>query len=122
MIIQLARFNIYLVLGLAVGLVAGCKTDEESKREKERSTFQLRQESNPDPMGRTEQISVYREHPVRFVVSRVPFLNEAQVKEAKVIDVVGGFALRIEFDKEGALLLEEYTSATRGGHIAVFSQ
>ena len=119
MVIRLNRFNIYLVL--LVVLAAGCKT-AESKHEKEVSTLQLRQEANPDPTGRTEQIAVYREHPVKFTVSRAPFLTESKVKEAKVIDVVGGFALRIAFDKEGAMLLEEYTAATRGRHIAVFSQ
>ena len=121
MSIRRNRFNIYLAVCLIFGLTAGCQT-EQSKRDKEVSTLQLRQEVNPDPMGRTEQISVDRDHPVKFTVSRVPFLNESNVKEAKVIEVVGGFALRIEFDKEGSWLLEEYTSATRGRHIAVFCQ
>src|SRR5262249_39514873 len=90
--------------------------------EKQLSTFQLHQEMNPDPMGRTQQIAVYREHPVSFTVSKEPFLNQGNVKEAKVIDVMGGFALRIEFDQEGSMLLEQYSSASRGRHIAAFSQ
>src|SRR6266581_5839716 len=111
MIIRADRFNIYLILYMAAGLAAGCKT-EESQRNKQLSTVQLHQEMNPDPMGRTEQVAVYREHPIGFVVSKEPFLNQGNVKEAKVIDVMGGFALRIEFDQEGSLLLEQYSSAT----------
>src|SRR5436190_1878524 len=121
MIIRPNRFNIYLILCFAVGLTAGCKT-EESQRNKQLSTIQLHQEMNPDPMGRTEEIAVYREQPVSFIVSKEPFLNHASIKEAKVIDVMGGFALRIEFDQEGSLLLEQYSSASRSRHIAVFSQ
>ena len=111
-----------LVIGLAVGLGAGCQTTPESKQEKQLSTLQLRQETNPDPTGRTESVAVYREHPMTFTVSKEPFLNQANLKEAKVVDTLGGFALRLEFDKEGGLLLEEYTSAGRGRHIAVFCQ
>ena len=39
-----------------------------------------------------------------------------------MIDVVGGFALRIRFDHPGTALLEEYTAANHGRKIAVFSQ
>lgn len=121
------RFSIfhrllYLILCLAVGVALGCKTSEESKRKKQLSTLQLRQETNPDTMGRTESVAVYREHPVSFTVYKEPFLNEANVKAAKVVDTLGGFALRIEFDKEGSMLLEQYSSASLGRHILIFSQ
>jgi preprotein translocase subunit SecD len=55
-------------------------------------------------------------------VQKMPFLNESNVSGAKVVDVVGGFALRIQFDHAGAALLEQYTVANRGRKIAVFSQ
>jgi preprotein translocase subunit SecD len=35
---------------------------------------------------------------------------------------VGGFALRIQFDHRGTILLEEYTTANRGRMVAIFSQ
>jgi len=125
MIVRWDRFNFYLFLCVAVSLAAGCKTSEESKQEKELTRLQLRQETraNPlDPMGHTESVAVYRAHPVTFTVSKEPFLSEAYVKDAKVVDTLGGFALRIEFDKEGSMLLEQYCSANLGRHIAVFSQ
>ena len=31
-----------------------------------------------------------------------------------MIDVVGGFAIRIQFDREGTFLLEEHSIANRG--------
>jgi hypothetical protein len=121
MMIRRNRFNIYLVLCAIVAFSAGCKT-EEGNRKKQLSTLQLHEEANPDVTGRTEAVQVYREHPVTFTVTKVPFLAESHIKEAKVVEVVGGFALRIDFDKEGEMLLEQYTSAGRGRHIAVFSQ
>jgi preprotein translocase subunit SecD len=36
--------------------------------------------------------------------------------------VVGGFALRIQFDHAGTALLEQYSASNRGKKIAVFCQ
>lgn len=114
------RFNLYLALLVALGLVSSCKsTGSEDK--KVLSTLRLHQEMNPDPMGRTEKVEVYRESPIQFTVDKTPFLTEASVKEAKVIDVTGGFALEIQFDRQGSWLLEQYTSKP-SRHILVASQ
>ncbi len=126
MMIGWQRFNLYLMLVLGPGLICGCHTSEskraESKSKKIVALLHLHQENNPDASERTQQIAVYRDHPVTFTVDRAPFLTEGAIKEAKVIDTVGGFALSIQFDRQGSWLLEQYTSANRGRHIAVFSQ
>jgi hypothetical protein len=72
-------------------------------------------------MGRTREVQVYREHPVTFTVAD-PILSEASVKKAQIVDAVGGFALRLDFDKEGSWLLEQYTSGNTGKHLVIFSQ
>jgi len=51
-----------------------------------------------------------------------PFLSEEFVASAKVVDEVGGFALRIQFDHQGATMLEQITTENRGRKIAIFSQ
>ena len=114
-------FNLYLVLVLAVGLVCGCHT-AEGKRKQVLSTLRLHQEVNADASGRSQQVTVYRDRPVAFTVDRAPFLTESNVKAAKIIEAVGGFALSIQFDREGSWLLEQYTAANKGRHTAVFSQ
>jgi preprotein translocase subunit SecD len=121
MMIRAVRFNLYLILALAWGIGLGCKS-ADSQQKKLLSTLRLHQEINADPLGRSETEEVYRENPVRFTVDKVPFLTEANVKEAKVIDVTGGFALEIQFDRQGSWLLEQYTAASRGKHILVTSQ
>jgi preprotein translocase subunit SecD len=55
-------------------------------------------------------------------VEKTTCLNESNVSEARVVDVVGGFALRIQYDHAGTALLEQASTANRGKRIAVFSQ
>lgn len=121
MMIRWKRFNIYLFVALAVVLACGCQT-AESLRKKQLATLHLHIQAPPDPAGMTQQIPVYREHPMMLRVSREPFLTEANVKEAKVLDAVGGFVLSIQFDRQGTWLLEQYTGANLGRHLAIFSQ
>ena len=116
------RFNIYLAVALAAASVCGCRTSAESKAKKELSTLRLHLESGRDVSVTSEVVPVYREHPYMVSVDKMPFLNESDVASAKVVDVVGGFALRIQFNHSGTATLEQYTIANRGRKIAVFSQ
>jgi len=114
------RFNIYLALALV--LLCGCQSPE-TKRKKALSTFRIHLEANPfTPAEQTEEISVPRSNPVKFIVQKAPLLTEEFVKEAKLADVRGGFALRVQFDRRGTWLLEQYTTGNMGKHFAIFSQ
>ena len=115
-------FNIYLALALALAAVCGCKIVGEITSKKLLCAFHLHLEANRDGTKANEPVPIYREKPVMINVDKIPFLTETSVAEAKVIDVVGGFALRIRFDHPGTALFEEYTTANRGRRIAVFSQ
>lgn len=121
MIIQLKRFNIYLMLALMLSLLCGCSS-EASKRKKRVSTFRVHAEMNPDAMGRTQKVQVYRAQPFWLTVGKEPFLTEQLIKEAKVVEVLGGYALQVQFDRQGSWLLEQYTAAMRGKHLGIFSQ
>jgi hypothetical protein len=126
MLIRRVGFNLYLVAAFGLFLISGCKTadkhDEKKQDKKILSTLRLHLEAHSDPMGRTETAEVYRANPIQFTIDKEPFLSEAQVKEAKVVDVTGGFALQVKFDRQGSWLLEQYTSANRTKHILVMSQ
>ena len=124
MMIRSNRFNLYLVLLLAVALLPACETD--NGQSKLFSTLRLHQEiraEKADPTVHTETAEVYRANPMKFTVDQNPFLSEGSVKEAKVVEVNGGgFALEIQFDQQGSWLLEEFTSGNPGKHIAILSQ
>jgi preprotein translocase subunit SecD len=118
MIIRAARFNIYLSFLAAGLLVTGCHT---AKHEKQLATLRIHLEVTATPMDFSTEVPVYRKKPVMVTVDKEPFLTEGDVAAAKVVDIRGGFALQIEFDHSGTMLLEEYTTANPGRHMAVFS-
>ena len=55
-------------------------------------------------------------------VEKEPCLTEVHIKSAKVIDIIGGFALNIQFNREGTWLFEQYTTSNRGRRFAVLAQ
>jgi preprotein translocase subunit SecD len=115
------RFNIYLLTALALVLVCSCRT-AEGKRKKALATLQLRQEITRDSTGRGETVTVHKDPLITMTVDPTPFLTDANVKKAKVVEVPGGYALSIQFDRQGAWLLEQFTASSLGRHIAIFSQ
>lgn len=117
------RFNGYLLpaLTLALALVCGCRT-EEGKREKALSTFHVFVEVNQDAAQRSRPVPIYRNAPSTVNIEAEPFLTEANVSEARVVEAVGGFAIRIRLDRRGTWLLEQYTVANKGKHLAIQTQ
>ena len=116
------RFNIYLLVTLAAALACGCQSPAERQAKKALSTLRLHLESGSDRTKTTESIPVYREKPMWVNVQKTPFLSEANVTTASVVDEVGGYSLRIQFDDDSKVLLEECTTRNRGRRIAIFSQ
>ena len=116
------RFNIYLAVALAAVVAGGCRTSPESKAKKQLSTLRLHLETGRDASVTSETVPIYRQHPYMITVDKMPFLNEANVADARVVEGRGGFALRIQFDHAGKSMLEQYTTDNRGRRFAVFSQ
>jgi preprotein translocase subunit SecD len=109
------------ILGLAALLAAGCQSPE-SKKHEHLATLQLHLEGGMDATNRTETAVISQEPLIQFTVEKAPFLSEGDIKEAKVVDMVGGFSLRLEFDRRGGWLLEQYTLVNRGKHFAIYCQ
>jgi len=115
------RFNIYLTVALTAAFVPGCQTTTSS-RKKEVSTLRLHLETNPVETAGNLAVPVYRANPVMVCIEKMPFLEERNVAEAKIVDALGGFAIQIQFDHEGTWLLEQYSTARKGRRYAIFSQ
>lgn len=120
MMIGCKRFNIYLLLALAV-LAGGCSTDKDPTK-KLMATFRVHLQTRADDSNRTIAVPVLRANPVTIVVEKEPFLNEANVVSADIVEVVGGFDLRVQLDQEGTYLLQNYSAGHIGQHAAIFSQ
>jgi len=119
MITGRSRFNTYLLFLFAALLACGCSSTK--KKDEPLSTLRIHMETTAAPMDFSINVPVYRAKPVPITVDKEPFLTELNVASAKVADVMGGFALQIEFNHSGAMLLEQYTTANPGRHIAIYS-
>jgi hypothetical protein len=115
-------FKLYLLVLLAAAAVCGCQTSEASKAKKLLSTMRLHLETGRNGPKPNEAVPVYRAQVIMVNVEKTPFLSEEQVADAKVIDEVGGYVLRVQFDPHGTVLLEQATTGNRGLKIAIFSQ
>ena len=121
MVIAGRPFNIYFRGALGVALLCGCQ-NVETWQKKPFSTLGVHLEANRDTPERNELVPISRDHPLMVNVEKSPFLDQGHVKEASIIDVRGGFALRLQFDRRGTWLLEQYSTANLGKHFAIFSQ
>jgi preprotein translocase subunit SecD len=102
-----------------LAVFAGCQTTEQ---EKARSSVRIHIEGYPDTRGFTIQVPVYRAKPVGIYIQKSPFLTEANVEKAEIVEALGGFAIQIRFNESGGRLLEQYTLTNPGKHMAIFSQ
>ena len=100
-------------------LAAGCATD---KKDKQQATLRVHIESAANAPDSNHSISVLRSKPVLVPVAPDPFLTEANVIAAAVLETPGGFAVQIKFDETGTWMLEQYSSANPGKHLAIFCQ
>ncbi len=116
------RFNLYFVLAAVIAIACACQSPEK-KRKKAMGSFRVHIEAAESaPTNRTSVVQVFRSAPVKMYVDRTPIVTEEQVKEAKVVDTMGGFALQIQLDRDGTYMLEEYTSNNRRRHLLIFRQ
>jgi len=115
------RFNTYLLLAFGLAVAAGCRSPHNDSK-KQFSHLALYQEASRDPSGGTEVVTVHKDPLIQLRIKQAPILTEAHVEKASLLDTMGGFAMSIQFDRQGSWLLEQYSSAIRGKHIAIFSQ
>lgn len=103
----------------AVKTEAEKKPDRKTRREL--STFKVHVEIHDDGTQWCRKIQVDRQLPLMITVDRTPVLEEEHVERAEVIDVMGGYALRIKLNERGTLRLDVTTTSYRGQRLAIFS-
>jgi hypothetical protein len=121
--ICLRRFNTYFAAILFAG---GCMSEPHSKpdKHKEQSTIRLYMEGSRTDYSSVGTVLVTREK-IPFTVGREPFLTEADLKRARLIDDPsqdGSYFIELAFNEHGTLLLDMMTTDNKGRHIVVFSQ
>ncbi len=132
MMIRDMRFNIYsraacwLLLALMCGAVAGCESAKEKDPKKfskrDQASLRLHLEVNRDGQENNGPVTIGRESPFEMNVEKQPFVTEFQIEKASVVDDMGGFAISVQFDKQGTFLLEQYTTGHKGRRIGIVAE
>lgn len=112
-------FNIYLPVALSAALFCGCASGKKNK--KVVTLLQVHAVAT-DKSSFTKKVSVFREAPVTMRVDDSPLLTEADVKEAAVVEALGGFALAIQFGTRGRWLLDQHSSMHKGRNLVIFAR
>ena len=120
----LGAFNTFFPGLLAAGLVAGCATTPEAKQEraqdKEVAALRLHLETKDDA-PKAKVVTVLRSSPVTLSVESEAFMDERDVKAARLVDSLGGFAIVIEGTMHARLVLEMNSVARLGRRMAIAS-
>jgi len=113
------RFDLFLALAAASTLLCGCQTDKPAEKI---GALRVHIETDPGPPGTSQNVSVLRSDPVLVTIAPDPILTEANIIKTSVVEVIGGFAIEIQFDEISASALEQYTAANPGRHFAIYGQ
>ena len=122
MLIRPCCFNTYLLACLLALLTGGCAApskDDKKVDKKVQSALRLHLEVNPNPAGQSMRVNIGRSEPLALSVDQESFLTELRVEKASVLDALGGYSIALQFNSEGAILLEQYTSAYNGRRMAI---
>jgi hypothetical protein len=55
-------------------------------------------------------------------INREPFLTEADLDSAKVVEGIGGFSIQLVFGQHGTLLLDMMTTSYKGKRVVIMTQ
>ncbi len=112
MVIRAAQFNLYLLV--IVALACGCQSNKGPT-----AAMRLYLEANRDGTSLSQQVAVYRAHPVLIIVESAPFITESDITTARVLDIPGGFVMQLKLDQHGLLVLNQNAASNPGRHYAV---
>jgi preprotein translocase subunit SecD len=100
------------------------KTSKKSKKEKPKLNKSLRVyvETKHDIEERSLPAVVGRSSPMKFMVEKLPILNEVHVESAALLDQPGSFQVQVKFNSLGARILESYTAAAAGRHLLIMTE
>jgi preprotein translocase subunit SecD len=111
-----SRRYINIILLLA-GFLAGCESSKD--KDKEFTLIKLHAETTYSGSEFSKTVPVFRASPTYVTIDRNSFLDENDLVRAS-IEEDNGFAIRLQFNEHGVLLLENVTRANQGGRIAIF--
>lgn len=98
------------------------KNSQKEKKPKLIKSIRVYVETKHDIEERSLPAVVGRSSPMKFMVEKLPILNEVHVEAAALVDQPGGFEVRVKFNSLGARILESYTAAAAGRHLLIMTE
>src|SRR5687768_14371837 len=117
------RWNInaiFCALAL-VCLLSACQTTEEKKAAKEQTIFKIHLERVADNKSDQSDVPVYRQRPTYIHIDTKEILNNYDIVNASVVDVPGGFGIRLVFNDHGSRVLENITARNAGKRLVIYA-
>lgn len=111
--------GIFCALAL-IALLAGCQSSSK-KEAKDATLMYFHLEATPDGNPKNQPVPVFRHNPQLVLINSNHFLSNADIVQASVVDVEGGFAIRVVFDRHGQLALENITASQKGKRIVIYA-
>jgi preprotein translocase subunit SecD len=102
-------------------LFTACKTTEEKKEAKQQTLVKVFVEVPRGDKSDEAEVPVYRQHPVNIRIDTKELLNNIDIKGASIVDIEGGYGMRITFDEHGARVLENVTARNAGKHLVIYA-
>jgi hypothetical protein len=114
------RFNIYL-LAFGLALAAGCKTPEQKRHDDTTAILRFYLETTPDTLSQNQAVEISG---IPFHIPKSHILDEASVDRAALVATrdPGGYAIEIDLDDHGKLVLDSVTASGKGRHLLLFTQ
>jgi preprotein translocase subunit SecD len=111
--------NLLLALALFAAGAAGCASSDKKEKAKYLKHVRVHVETRHDIPERSMPAEL--SNGMRYMVERLPILNENHVSGAAILDSQGGYQVELRFDDMGTRILESYTSAAAGRHLAIMA-
>ena len=78
-------------------------------------------EAVPDNKSDQADVPIYRQRPTFVHIDTKELLNNNDITGASVVDVQGGFGIRLTFNPHGARVLENITARNMGKRLVIFA-
>jgi preprotein translocase subunit SecD len=120
-------FNIYLLLAWTAAVGAGCASPETKdqggkKVRRQEAVLRLHLEANREDTEHVTTATVGRAAPFTVTVEKKSFLTESDLVQADVVEARGGYVIALQFDRNGAWTLDQYSTANKGRRIAIWAE
>jgi hypothetical protein len=111
------RFNCKLLAPALLLALAGCASTGEQAP----PTQLMVHAEAKDNSAFTRKVTLFRTVPVNLVVEQTPLLTGDDLAAATVVDTLGGFAIKLQFNSRGQWLLDHYSSLNLGRRVGIFT-